>query len=615
MYLDYNISNMPRKRQSDTGQFQTKVTTKEVLEAVEEFEPPIVTGPMLAEKFDCDRRTIYLKLDELVESGDLETIERNNRTLVWYSSDVGQSTENVILFPERREVIVENASDITRTHLSRLAHLVDSSSDALMYKLRKQDIWQAPHEELSNLLEDLREVLSDQSPHLEEWIEKQWNKAHQFKLRTHSDGFTVLEAKVSDLMEDVAKRKLDGRKHLYRHLSDTESRVVEGKEAEIKKTLYDAGYPVQDERELDSGADLDIDLELDLRDYQEEWRKRFLTAGSGVFVGPSGSGKTVAGMGVMEDIGGETLILVPSRELATQWKEELLDKTTLSKYRIGEYHGGEKNIKPVTIATYQTAGMSRHRELFNEREWGLIIYDEVHHIPAKIYRRSADLQAKHRLGLSATPVREDKKEKEIFTLIGKPIGTDWASLFVEGHVQEPEVEIYYTPWSSDYHRKRYKSASGHKKLQVASKNPKKLKKIEELLESHESQKTLIFVEWLDQGKEYSDQLGIPFLSGETSHDRREELLNEFREGQRTRLIVSRVGDEGIDLPDAETAIVASGLGGSRRQGAQRAGRTMRPSGDSKVYVLATRGSSEEDFAQRQMQHLEEKGVRVSESEI
>jgi DNA excision repair protein ERCC-3 len=521
--------------------------------------------------------------------------------------------ETVIPFPGRRTIVVEHPQDETKTRLGNIAHLVDSTDDAFMYEVRREDVWQAPHDVLDELLDEFRSVLPSRSPHLEEWIERRWKQAHQFTLKTHPDGFTVLQAESSEVMKDVARRKLEHNTHYTEHLSGTETRITNDAEADVKQVLYDAGYPVQDRRDLESGADLDIHLEeVDLRSYQREWVDRFMEVGSGVFVGPSGSGKTVASIGVMQEVGGETLVLVPKRELARQWKKELVEKTNLRPRQIGEYHGEKKQIRPVTIATYHTAGSSRHRKLFNKREWGLIVYDEVHHIPAKIHKRTANLQAKHRLGLSASPVREDKKEKQIFTLVGQPIGTNWTELFEEGFVQEPEVEIRYVPWSSDRKRQDYQNAEGHEKRQEAALNPAKLLEVKKLLEKHSSEKTLIFVDWIDQGEEYSKELGVPFYSGETSDKQRQEYIEKIRSGELDTLIVSRVADEGIDLPDTEVAILASGLGGSRRQGAQRAGRTMRPYGDSTVYVLGTKGSNEEDFVQRQMQHLQEKGVKVVE---
>ncbi len=386
-------------------------------------------------------------------------------------------------------------------------------------------------------------------------------------------------------------------------------------EAAIKRILYEAGYPVVDERDLETGDPLDVDLRTSLRDYQRDWVDRFLDQRAGVFVGPSGSGKTVAAIGALVAVGGETLILVPSRELAGQWRAELLEHTTLDPEQIGEYHGGVKEIRPVTIATYQVAGMDRHRSLFDRREWGLIVYDEVHHIPSEVYRRSADLQSKHRLGLSATPVREDDRETDIYTLVGPPIGTDWDALFDAGYVQEPEVEIRYLPWANDEERNACASAEPRAKHRIAAENPAKVDEVRHLLAEHPTAKALVFVDWLDHGRAIAEAVDAPFVSGETPHHERDRLFAAFREGERRTLVVSRVGDEGIDLPNAELAVVASGLGGSRRQGAQRAGRTMRPAGSATVYVLATRGTSEEDFAQRQMRHLAEKGIRVTESGV
>ena len=316
----------------------------------------------------------------------------------------------------------------------------------------------------------------------------------------------------------------------------------------------------------------------------------------------------------MADIEGETLVLVPSRELAVQWRESILEHTTLSPEQVGEYHGGTKEIRPVTIATYQTAGMDRHRGLFDSRKWGLIVFDEVHHIPAPLHRRTASLQAKHRLGLTATPVRETDDQREIYTLVGRPIGTDWESLFEAGYVAEPEVEVRLLPWASETHRNEYASSDGHGRRRLAATNPAKIREISAILRNNRGSKAIVFVEYIEQGNAIADALNVPFISGETPHARRSKLFGRFRGGELDTIVVSRVGDEGIDLPDAEVAIAASGLGGSRRQGAQRAGRTMRPVGKARMYVLATRGTREEDLARNRTKHLAARGVRVRETE-
>ncbi|NEU58036.1 DEAD/DEAH box helicase [Halorussus sp. MSC15.2] len=584
-------------------------------DAVEQFGRPVVTAEEVARALDRSQAETDDALAGLAEGEGVERLDVSNDPVVWYPTDWGKlaDRERVIVFPKRRELVVDQPTQFTRAQLSQFAHLVDTTRDGgYIYEIRQEDVWAAPFDDFEDLLGTLRDVLPERSPHLEEWMESQWKRARQFVLRTdEEDGYVVLEAASEDLMGNVARQRLD-EGQLRAPLSDTESWVAEESVAEVKRVLYEAGYPVRDERDLDTGEELDVTLNLRLRDYQQEWVNQFVETKSGVLVGPPGSGKTVAGMGAIEAVGGETLILVPGRELASQWHEELLANTTLAPDQIGEYHGGTKDVRPVTIATYQTAGMDRHRQLFDQREWGLIIYDEVHHVPSRVFRRSAELQSKHRLGLSATPVREDDKEEEIFTLIGPPIGTDWDALFEAGYVQEPEVQIRYVPWDDETYRNEYGSADGHEKRQIAASNPAKLREIRHLRAEHPHAKTLIFVEYLDQGEALAEALNVPFISGEMRHARREQLLQQFKSGQRDALVVSRVGDEGIDLPDAELAIVASGLGGSRRQGAQRAGRTMRPTGNSRMYVLATRGTTEEDFARRRMQHLSAKGVRVTE---
>ncbi|EMA44839.1 DNA/RNA helicase, superfamily ii [Halococcus saccharolyticus DSM 5350] len=593
------------------------MTAERFRATLEDLGRPVATAGEVARTLDWTHAEASDALDELAGTGGIERTDVTDDPVVWYPAEFAAfvDREHVVVFPERREIVVEHPEQFTRAQLTQFAHLVDSSGEgAYIYEIREEDVWWSPQDHLDEFIGTIRDVLPERAPDLEEWITSQWDRARQFALTTHPDGYTVLEAANPSLMGNIARQQLDD-EHLHAPITDTESWVVEGSESEIKRTLYDAGYPVQDQRDLERGAELDVELGLELREYQREWVEQFLDSGAGVLVGPPGSGKTIAALATLAEVGGETLVLAPSRELAGQWRDQLLAHTDLDPDQIGEYHGGEKSIRPVTIATYRTAGMDRHRKLFDERRWGLIVYDEVHHIPSKVFRRSADLQAKHRLGLSATPVREDNKESEIFTLIGPPIGTDWAKLFEAGFVAEPEVELRYVPWGSEIDREEYASAEGHERRQVAGTNSAKLDAIRSLLDDHADAKALVFVEWLDQGREYAEALGIPFISGETRHAERERLFDEFRRGERTRLIVSRVGDEGIDLPNAEVAIMASGLGGSRRQASQRAGRTMRPAGNSRVYVLATRGTREEDFVRQQLRHLAGKGVRLSEAEI
>ena len=598
-------------------------------DAVEAEGRPVVTASEVARRLGTAQASAAAALDDLVDDGTVDRVNVESDPVVYFPAEWRElaARERIVLFPDRREIIVDQPRQYTRAQLSQFAHLVDSTGDrersvadgetatrGYKYEIRPEDVWQAPFDDVGALLSLIRSVLPRRSVDLEEWVRSQWQRANRFRLFTHDDEYVVLEAGSESLMGNVARQKLD-EEQLVAPISETESWVREGSEAAVKRTLYEAGYPVVDDRDLDTGDPVEMELAADLREYQRDWVDRFREQRSGVLVGPSGSGKTVTAIGILAAIGGESLILVPSRELAGQWRAELLDHTTLTEAQIGEYHGGEKEIRPITIATYRTAGMDRHRALFDSRGWGLVVYDEVHHIPAEIYRRSANLQTKHRLGLSATPVREDDREAEIFTLIGPPIGTDWSRLFEAGYVQEPEVRIRYLPWGDDVAQNEWAHAEGRDRHRVAAENPEKVAETQRLLDAHPDASALVFVDWLDQGEALAEALDVPFVSGEMPHHRRDRVFESFRAGDLDTVVVSRVGDEGIDLPNAEVAIVASGLGGSRRQGAQRAGRTMRPAGGSRVYVLATRGTSEEEFAQRQMRHLAEKGIRVIESNV
>lgn len=613
-------------------------------------ERPFVTTSDIATTTGCSRETARKKLNNLVEEGVLDAQQVGGRAKVWYgpqwvtlesegtmaapqseaeyanqSNDSATSQtpeepeEHVLFFPSRREVVIDSPTDKSQRILAQTAHLVDSTGDGYLYKIDQTDIWNAPYDSFNALRGDLIELIRDEQwdGGFESRIKDDWDRAHQFRLRTHPDGYTVLKAADPDVFENVAKRKLEYGDHYSQFLSDTELRVTQGGAAGVKETLYDAGYPVIDERRLEEGASLNVVLsdEISLRDYQEKWVEQFTVRRGGVFVGPSGSGKTIAALGAMEAIGGETLIIVPNRELAQQWEDELTEKTTLSARKIGQYHGGTKQIRPVTIATYDTAAMSRHRELFNKRDWGLVIADECHHSVASTWKRFREIQSKARLGLSATPVREAEDPKEIYTLIGPPIGTDWGSLFADGWVEKPEVELIPVPWASDSARKRYQRASGSKRLIEAARNPKKHDIVSALLDRHPNQKTLIFVDWIKQGKDLAEDLDLPFVYGDTGHDERERIYDAFRDGDLDSLIISRVGDEGIDLPDAEVAILASTMGSSRSQTGQRAGRTMRPLGDATVYIVLTKGSGEEDWGRESTQYLAEKGVDVTKTSL
>jgi DNA excision repair protein ERCC-3 len=585
------------------------------LDALRREERPVATAAEVARRVGCSQAEADKALSALAESGDTGRIDVSDDPVVFYPREWSRLAdgERVVVFPDRREVIAHRPTQYTRARLSQFARLTDTTGHrGYRYVIGTEDVWNAPFEDLADLLVTVRGVLPRRYEGLEAWIEDQWERTRLFTLRTHEEGYTVLQAETPELMGNVAEQHL-GEAELHGRIDDTMAWVREGEEAAIKRALYEAGYPVRDRRDLDQGDPLPAEMTTDLRSYQRDWVERFVDRKAGVLVGPPGSGKTVAALGVLAAVGGETLVLVPSRELARQWRAEIVTHTTLTEDQVGEYHGGKKEIRPVTVATYHVAGMDRHRRLFDDREWGLIVFDEAHHVPSPVHRRAADLQSRHRLGLSASPVREDEKETEIFTLVGPPIGTDWDALFEAGYVAEPEVELRFVPWSGDDEQNVWANAEGHERRQLSATNPEKDMAVERLLETHADAQALVFVDYLDQGTRLAEALDLPFLSGETPHYERERLLGAFRDGRLDALVISRVGDEGIDLPNAEVAVVASGLGGSRRQGAQRAGRTMRPGGEALVYVLATQGTEEEEFARKRTRHLAGKGVQVREN--
>lgn len=522
-----------------------------------------------------------------------------------------QSRENTVFFEPQREIILTKPEDETLNEISEIAHMETSSDQHYKFKVKEMDIWN------SNLsLEEMKEKYTrivGSYPNFLNWLERTYKRQEVFSIE-HKGTYHVLQSEDKERME-WARSLDDVRDNLVVDLTDKKSRIAMGAKsrAKIKEVLLKKGYPVEDNskfREVDQKIGCDL-KDIELRDYQEEYVQRAYEKKAAVLANPAGSGKTVTSIGLMARVDSPTLVLVPQRSLVGQWKRELLDKTTLTEDQIGEYHGDEKRMDDVTIATYHMAG--EKTSLFR-KEWGLIIFDEVHHIPSKLFRRTASLQSTRRIGLSASPVREDSKEREIFALIGQEIGGDWARFFNQEYVLKPDVNITLVDWESDFYRNQYNQASGFKKSIIASKNPAKKQVIEDILDDHEDDKTIIFCDWLEQGQDLAEEFDIPFVSGETDFEEREEYFEKFRENELTTLIVSRIGDEGLDLPDAEVGIIASGQGGSRRQATQRAGRVMRPFGDATVYIVATRGSNEEDFVKRQVEYLKEKGVPVTVNE-
>jgi len=398
----------------------------------------------------------------------------------------------------------------------------------------------------------------------------------------------------------------------------------------IKQALIKIGYPVDDRGGYLVGDKLAIELRKDsrtgrpfgLRAYQSNAAKAFhaggsVAGGNGVIVLPCGAGKTVVALGVMSLVGEKTLVLTTNTVAVRQWREELLDKTSLRPDQVGEYTGDEKSVCPVTISTYQMltwrrskSGEFEHFKLFSRENWGLVVYDEVHLLPAPVFRVTADLQARRRLGLTATLVREDGKEDEVFCLIGpKRFDVPWKVLEGQGFIAPAtcvEVRVPLEPTL----RSIYASSDARGKFRVASENPAKLPVIDKLIARHPGAHVLVIGQYLDQLHALARHLNAPLITGKTPTSEREKLYAAFKTGAIPLLIVSKVGNFAIDLPDANVAIQISGTFGSRQEEAQRLGRVLRPKADGSgavFYSVVTLGTRDQDFAQKRQLFLTEQG--------
>jgi len=398
----------------------------------------------------------------------------------------------------------------------------------------------------------------------------------------------------------------------------------------IKQALIRIGYPVDDRGGYVDGDPLEVRLRettlggepFRLRAYQEGAARAFyaggtVAGGSGVIVLPCGAGKTVVGMGVMQLVATKTLILTTNTVAVRQWREELLDKTELTPDQVGEYTGEQKNVAPVTITTYQMLTWRRtrtddfeHFSIFSRENWGLVIYDEVHLLPAPIFRVTADLQARRRLGLTATLVREDGKEDEVFCLIGpKRYDVPWKVLETQGFIAAASCVEVRVPLEGAL-RSQYAAASPRSKFRIASENPAKVEAIERILARHAGGRILVIGQYLEQLTALARHLRAPLITGRTPNSERERLYDAFRGGRERLLVVSKVGNFAIDLPDANVAIQISGTFGSRQEEAQRLGRILRPKSDGSAavfYSVVTLGSRDQEFAEKRQLFLTEQG--------
>ena len=394
--------------------------------------------------------------------------------------------------------------------------------------------------------------------------------------------------------------------------------VLPSQRGQIKQSLLRLGWPAEDFAGYVDGQAHEIALKQDdwkIRPYQELAAEGFWHGGSGVVVLPCGAGKTIVGAAAMAHAKATTLILVTNTIAARQWREELLKRTSLNEDEIGEYSGAKKEIRPVTIATYQVMtkkknGVYAHLDLFDSYDWGLIIYDEVHLLPAPIFRFTADIQSRRRLGLTATLVREDGMEGEVFSLIGpKRFDVPWKEIESQGYIAPAEcIEVRVNLTETE--RLSYATAEVENRYRYCATTRTKRDVVEALVKKHQGEQILVIGQYIDQLDELSEVLGVPLIKGETPIKEREILFNKFRLGEITTLVVSKVANFSIDLPDATIAIQVSGAFGSRQEEAQRLGRILRPKSDgrtAKFYSVVSRDTIDQDFAQNRQRFLAEQG--------
>jgi DNA excision repair protein ERCC-3 len=450
------------------------------------------------------------------------------------------------------------------------------------------------------------------------------------RVRLEKDGdFLVLICADAPLLAELARQKKI-REFLGEQTGPDRFRVDPAYRGVLKQALITVGYPAEDLAGYTAGAALSVHLRqitaqgvpFHVRDYQRDAADIFyaggdVRGGSGVIVLPCGAGKTIVGLTAMAQVGRATLVLTTSTTAVKQWRREILDKTTLSEEQVAEYTGDSKAIADVTIATYQILTYREaksdefpHFKLFDERNWGLIIYDEVHLLPAPVFRITAQIQARRRLGLTATLVREDGREADVFSLIGpKKYDVPWRELENKGWIAEAQCAEIRLGLPED-ERMEYAVAEWRNKFRIASENPRKIDVVAALLARYPNDNVLIIGQYLKQLRAVRDRFDIPLITGATPNSEREELYQAFREGRIKRLILSKVGNFAIDLPDANVLIQVSGTFGSRQEEAQRLGRILRPKPSGEVahfYSIVTRDTRELDFAHHRQLFLTEQG--------
>lgn len=517
------------------------------------------------------------------------------------------------------EIDHERAADCRRA-IAPFAELERSPEHVHTYRLTPLGLWnaRAAGHDAEQVIDTLLTFSRYAVPHaLLVDIADTMDRYGRLKLEKHPTHGLVLTSTDRAVFEEVLRAKrIAGM--IGQRLDDLTVLVHPSERGNLKQALLKLGWPAEDYAGYVDGEAHAIALDEEgwqLRGYQRDAAESFWHGGSGVVVLPCGAGKTIVGAAAMAHAQATTLILVTNTVSARQWKQELVRRTTLTEDEIGEYSGTRKEIRPVTIATYQVMTTKRkgsyaHLELFDARDWGLVIYDEVHLLPAPIFRMTADLQARRRIGLTATLVREDGREGDVFSLIGpKRYDAPWKDIEAQGYIAPADcIEVRVTLPEGE--RMAYATAEPDERYRLASCTPAKTRLVERIVAKHSGEPTLVIGQYLDQLDEIGERLDAPVIKGETTVKERERLFNAFREGELDLLVVSKVANFSVDLPSASVAIQVSGSFGSRQEEAQRLGRLLRPKTDgrsARFYAIVARDTVDADFAQHRQRFLAEQG--------
>ncbi|MDE0299996.1 MAG: DEAD/DEAH box helicase [Candidatus Poribacteria bacterium] len=546
--------------------------------------------------------------------------------------------QNPMIVQSDRSVLLEvdnSAYESARDELARFAELEKSPEHIHTYRITALSLWNAAASgvQAEYILDTLEQYTKYDVPqNIIAEIKDYISRYGRVKL-TKQNGGLVLSADEPALIAEIAHNR-SIKNLLGEQLDSYTVRVPSHLRGHLKQALIKIGFPVEDLAGYVHGKFLEISprevtrtgLGFSLRNYQREAAEIFYAGGdsrggSGVIVLPCGAGKTIVGLGSMFKAKCYTLILSTTTIAVRQWIEELHDKTNISPDDVGEYTGDRKEIRPITVTTYQILTYRKrkstnfvHLGLFSELDWGLIIYDEVHLLPAPVFRMTAEIQARRRLGLTATLVREDGQEDDVFSLIGpKKYDVPWKELEEQGWIATAEcTEIRVN--LPDNLRMEYAVADFRKKFRIASENPRKFQIVHALIEQHRDDQVLVIGQYIDQLNEISARLNAPLITGQTSNVDRGKLYDLFRQGEIGLLVVSKVANFAIDLPDANVAIQISGTFGSRQEEAQRLGRILRPKSDGSIahfYSIVTRDSRDQEFAINRQLFLTEQGYRYT----